>query len=44
MKGCENLARRTAISNLTFVFKIPYKVQLTEITINYWIEYIPYIA
>jgi hypothetical protein len=44
MKGCANLARRTAISNPPVVSKIPYKVQRTEIMPNYGTEYVPYIA
>jgi hypothetical protein len=44
MEGRANLARRTAISNLPVAFKIPYKVQRTEIMSNYGIEYAPYIA
>ena len=27
MKECKNLARRTAISNVTVAFKFPYTVQ-----------------
>jgi hypothetical protein len=44
MKRCKNIPRRTAISNLTVVFKIPHKVQQTEIVPNYVIEYVPYIG
>ena len=41
MKGCGNVARHTAISDLQVALKIPYKVQRTEILPYHGIENIP---